>query len=231
LKRYLAPTLAGLFILSVVFAQSYRVGPVQNADSINMTPRAGRSGETIVQASGGSNKERVRRGSCYWAAAGSNSFAPGTVIGTTAFMCVYNPQNSGNLVIIRKVYAVYNQGTLGTGIMFHCINPTATQTAPLAGTLMTNTPALAGANNASVAQCRGGATVVAPTIIAPFQYLAPELATTVTQPQFGWEDLDDGIALLPGTSYQLQTVGAAGTGAAMSPAVFWEEQPLLNGQP
>lgn len=216
---------------AALLAQSYRVGPVPTADSLTMTPRADRTGATVVIPTGGINRERVRRGNCYYACDQAAGVAPGTALGTTAALTVYNPQNSGVLVSVHKVYAQYFSGTLGTGNLYHCVNTSATQTAPSSGTLLANTPALAGQNNASVAAVRTGATVVQPVAIAPFAYLPPELATTVTAIQQDFEVMDDGIQLLPGTSYQLQAVAATGTSPKITVAAFWEEIPLLNGQP
>jgi hypothetical protein len=231
LKRHYMASITIAAIIGAIILAQVRVGPLPTADSNSMTSRGGRTGEVITQPSGGSNKERVRRGQCYYAAAQGAGVAPGTALGTTAHLVLYNPQNSGVLVVVRRVYDTYFSGTLGTGTMYHCVNQTTTQTAPSGGTLLTNSPALGGNNNASVAVCRTGATVVQPTIIAPFAYLPPELATTVTQLQPQYEDTEDGIQLLPGTSYQLQAVAAAGTAPLLAPAVFWEEQALLSGQP
>lgn len=231
MKRYIVPTVMALVFCAAVIAQSYRVGPIATPDGQVPTIRFDRYGSAATQASGAVNKERVRRGQCYYAAAQGAGVAPGTTLSTTAMLVVYNPANSGVLVVVNKAYAPYFSGTLGTGTLYHCLNGTATQTAPSGGTLLANTPALGGSNNASVAAVRTGATVVAPVIVAPMAYLAPELATSVTSPQQTFELLEDAIQLLPGTTYQLQAVAAAGTSPLLAPAVFWEEVPLLNGQP
>lgn len=231
MRKYLAPTVVVLLVAAIVLAQTTRVGPLPSADSQAINQRVGRTGETITQASGGSNKERVRRGGMYFACDQGAGVAPGTALGTTAMLVVYNPQNSGVLAIIRRVWAPYFSGTLGTGNLYHCLNSTATQTAPSGGTTLANTPALASNANASVCVVRTGATVVQPVAIAPLSYLAPELASSVSSPQQTYEDTEDAIQLLPGTSYQLQGVAAAGTSPKLTPAVLWEEQALLNGQP
>ena len=231
MKRFYIPLLAAIAIGAIVIAQTIRVGPLPTADSGNVSPRGGRFAEQITLASGGSNKERVRRGACYYACDQGAGVAPGTALGTTAMLVAYNPQNSGVLVVLRRAYAEYFSGTLGTGNLYHCLNQTTTQTAPSGGTLLANSPALGGNANTSVCVVRTGATVVQPVAIAPFVYLPPELATSVSAPQATVEDFDDGVQLLPGTSYQMQAVAAAGTTPKLTPAIFWEEQPLLNGQP
>lgn len=208
-----------------------KVGPTPTADSLNVTPRGDRTGATVVMPAASSNRERVRRGTCYFASDQASGVAPGTALGTTAALSVYNPANSGVLVVVNRVYAQYFSGTLGTGTLCHCVNTSQTQTAPSGGTLLANTPALAGNANLSVAVVRTGSTVVQPVIIAPYAYLPPELATTVTAIQQNYDDNGDAIQLLPGTSYQLQAVAAAGTTPKITCSVFWEEQQLLNGQP
>lgn len=222
---------AGLVLCASVLAQSYRVGPIATSDGNNATPRAGRFGETIQQAAGDVNRERVRRGNVYFACDQAAGVAPGTALGTTAHLVLYNPQNSGVLVSVIWARSQYLSGTLGTGNMYHCVATSTTQTAPSAGTLLTNRAALNGNNVAAVAVARTGATVIQPVAIMPYAYLAPELATSVTAPQQTGDNLQDIIQLLPGTSYQLQSVAAAGTSPLMTPAVGWEEIPLTQGQP
>lgn len=231
MKRYFVPAVCILVLCAAIMAQSYRVGPISQPDGQVPTIRYDRYGSAAVQQTGGTNKERVRRGACYYACDQGAGVAPGTALGTTAMLVVYNPANSGQLVSIHKVWAEYFSGTLGTGNLYHCVLSTQTQTAPSGGTLLTNAPALVGNANTSVAVVRTGATVVQPVAVAPMSYLAPELATTVTAPQQDFEVMEDGIQLLPGTTYQLQAVAAAGTSPKLTPAVFWEEIPLLNGQP
>jgi hypothetical protein len=231
MRKYLPLAACIILCIAAIVIAQVRVGPNPTADSLTITPRGDRFGGFVTQAGGGNNKERVRRGACYFASDQGSGVAPGTALGTTAALVVYNPQNSGQLVIIRRVYAEYLSGTLGTGNLYHCYATSATQTAPSAGTLLTNRAALNGNAVSAVAVVRTGATVIQPVAIAPFVYLPPELATSVTAPQVTMEDVDDAFQLLPGTSYQLQAVAAAGTNPLITPAVFWEEQPLLNGQP
>ena len=231
MKRIAPYGLAMILTFAALALGQVIVGPRPSADSLTVTPRGDRTGSAAVVPVGDVNRERVRRGTCYYACDQAAGVAPGTALGTTAMLVVYNPQNSGVLVCVHKVWAPYFSGTLGTGNLYHCVNTTTTQTAPSGGTVLANTPALAGNNNASVAVVRTGATVVQPVAVAPFSYLPPELATTVTAIQQDYDVMQDGVQLLPGTSYQLQAVAAAGTSPKLTPAVFWEEQALLNGQP
>lgn len=231
MRKYAYPLLVALTLAALALAQTYRIGPLPTADGNAPSIRYARTGETVTLAAGGANRERVSRGAMYYAADQGAGVAPGTALGTTAQLVVYNPANSGQIVVIKRVWDTYFSGTLGTGVLYHCVNTSTTQTAPSGGTVLANTPALAGNANLSVAVVRKGATTVQPVIVAPFMYLAPELATSVTAPQQNFEDLDDAIQLLPGTTYQVQAVAAGGTSPLMAPAVLWEERALLNGQP
>ena len=231
MRKLLPFALPLLLCVGFVVAQTGRVGPLPSLDGSNVNYRQERTGALVIASLGDVNRERVRRGQCYYAAQQGAGTAPGTTLSTTAELVAYNPQNSGVLICVKRVWNQYFSGTLGTGTTYHCINQSVTQTAPSGGTLLANSPALAGAANTSVCQVRIGATVVQPIIIAPFAYLPPELATSVTPPQQSVDDLEDSVQLLPGTSYQLQAVAAAGTSPLMAPGIFWEEIPLLNAQP
>lgn len=231
MRKYLPVAVATLAIALFALAQSFRVGPVQQGDGNVPTIRYERSGGLAIAPVGSGNRERVGRGVCYYGTDTGAGTAPGTSIGTTAALVLYNPQNSGVRIVIRKVWMAYVSGTLGSGVMYHCVNPTTTQTAPSGGNALTIKPALAGNNDSHVAICLKGATVVAPNPIAAFCGLSPILASSVEPLVPCNDDLEDGVQLLPGTSYQLQAVAAAGTSPLISPSVFWEEAPLLNGQP
>lgn len=151
--------------------------------------------------------------------------APGTAVGTTAALVLYNPAGSGVKIALRKVSAGYLSGTLGAGTLFHCVNPTTTQTAPSGGTAVTGLNLDAGRANAPVAAglVSFGATVVAPTATRPFCSLSPILASSVVQPFQLEDDLTDEIILEPGTSYQIQAVAAAGSSPKIVLGIIWEE--------
>ena len=150
--------------------------------------------------------------------------APGTTISTTAAMCIYNPQGSGVNIEICKVTVAYVSGTLGTGTLFHAVNMTNTQTAP-SGTAATGGVVNLSGGGAGQGQYFSTATVVAPKVTRPFIGLAPVLASTAVPFPVYTEDMDGEILLPPGTSYQLQSIAAAGTSPLLAFSCTWRELP------
>lgn len=195
--------------------------------------RQGKTGEAIVGKAHGDCYEAASRGVLFAAADQGVGVAVGTTLSTTAMLVLYNPQNSGKRLAVVRRSLVYFSGTFGTGAAYDCILKNPGQTVPSGGTLLTSQCLDAGyisAAAAPVGAVRTAATVDTPTIIAPIAYLAPELATTVTAPQFGAEWLKGAIVIEPGCSYQVQAVAAAGTSPKVSLAVWWEEVPIVSGQ-
>lgn len=199
------------------------VGPQSKTDGSYLgNPRGTRTGGYAFAAEHGEYFEMAHRGTMFAACVAAGA-APGTTISTTACAVLYNPAGSGKRLAIYQVRQAYVSGTLGTGTMFHCINGTATQTAPSGGTAATVVNMAGGNAGAAVGVFRAGATVVAGTVFAPFCTLAPILATSVVHPTLTWEDLRGGVVLEPGTSYQLQSVAAAGTAPLVSVGISWDE--------
>ena len=182
-----------------------RVGPTSQADGSYTQNRSGKTGEQIVTNAHGKYYEASHRGVLFGACEQGTGVAPGTALGTTAALVLYNPQGSGKRLAIKKVAVGYISGTLGAGTLYHCINNSATQTAPSSGT------------------ARVGATVVQPVAYRPFATLSAELASTANQIANLYEDLDGEIVLEPGTSYQLQAVAAAGSTPKITAGISWEE--------
>lgn len=150
--------------------------------------------------------------------------APGTTISTTACACLYNPVGSGVNLSVCKVSIGYVSGTIGTGTMFHCVNMTTTQTAPT-GTAATGGVVNLGGGGAGQGQYFSTATVVAPKAYRPFVTLDPMLATSVLGLPLKVEDMDGEILLPPGTSYQIQSIAAAGTSPLFAVGIVWRELP------
>lgn len=150
--------------------------------------------------------------------------APGTTISTTAMACLYNPQGSGVNLVLCKVTVAYVSGTIGTGTMFHTVNMTNTQTAP-SGTAATGGVVNLSGGGAGQGLYSSTSTVVAPKVTRPFIGLAPYLASSVVAFPIYTEDMDGEILLPPGTSYQLQSIAAAGTSPLFAAAFVWREIP------
>ncbi len=205
----------------------YAVGPTSGTDgSSPASVRYDRTGAQVVTQAHGKYFESSVRGKLFAASETGSGTAPGTTVSTTAALVLYNPQGSGIVLAIKKRAVTYFSGTLGTGTMFDCGLGNATQTAPSGGTALVTRSLCIGNAAAGVGLARVGATVVAPLVLWPAFYLAPELASSVTAPQNGTEDIDGAICVLPGCTYQMQAVAAAGTSPLICPAVMWEEVPI-----
>jgi hypothetical protein len=155
--------------------------------------------------------------------------APGTTISTSAHTCLYNPPGSTVRVILARVYLGYVSGTIGTGTMFHCANPTINQTAP-SGTAPTGGVVNLSIGNTAAAQAVPSwtSTVVAPKVLTPLTTLSPDLASTVLALTIWADEIDGWITLLPGTSYQIQSIAAGGSTPLISSGLVWIEEPLFN---
>jgi hypothetical protein len=198
----------------------------QGTQGTGIVAREGKTLEQIVSLAHGKYYEAASRGLLWSTCEQGTGIAPGTALGTTAFFVLYNPINSGFNIALKKVNVGYISGTLGAGTLYHCVNTLTTQTAPSGGTALSNVCALIGGGFSSVALARVNATVVTPVAYRPFVVLNAMLATTATNPVDLWEDMDGEIVLLPGTSYQLQAIAAAGTSPKLTVGVSWEEVPL-----
>ena len=202
---------------------SWRVGPVSSADGSYNPARADKEGAQVVSQAHGRYFEGSRRGNSFGAGTTGSGVAPGTAIGTTAAGCLYNPVGSGYVLSIQKVSVGYISGTLGAGTLFHCANPTTTQTAPSSGTANTIVCLDVGNSTTAVGVFRSGATTVAPTILRPLCSLTALLATTAVGLYQILEDVAGEIVIEPGCSYQIQAVAAAGTSPLIAIGVSWEE--------
>jgi hypothetical protein len=164
------------------------------------------------------------RGKLFVAGDGGAGIAVGTALGTTAMLSLYNPAASTVKLVICKVWAGYVSGTLGAGALWHACNPSNTQTAPSAGTLVTSPQNLDLANAAvATGVVRYGAVTVASGTVglAPFVSLVAAPASLAPLD----EDIDGLFTVDPGTSYQVQAVAATGTNPKVSLAVAWLEWP------
>ena len=204
-----------------------RVGPQTNADGTTPVGRSAKTGEQCVSQAHGKYYEAAHRGALFAACEQGSGVAPGTALGTTAALVLYNPPNSGKRLAIKKVRVGYISGTLGAGTLYHCVNNTTTQTAPSSGTLLTPVCSDVGNGASPVGVARVGATTVQPVAYAPFASLNAMLATTATNPVQVEEDLDGEIVLEPGTTYQLQAVAAAGSSPKITAGITWEEVPIV----
>jgi hypothetical protein len=207
----------------------YAVGPTLGAlGTTPATPRYGTTGESITAPAHGKYYEAASRGVLFSACQQGTGTAPGTALGTTAFLALYNPAGSQKRLVVGKVAIAYVSGTLGIGILYHCIDKTTTQVAPSGGTALTVVCTSLGNNPPASGVPRVNATVAA-TLVAyrPFCTLPPFLASTAVQPFAVVEDMDGELVVEPGCSYQLQAIAAAGTSPLLLPGITWEEVPVV----
>jgi hypothetical protein len=204
-----------------------RVGPITAADGSITQNRSGKTGEQVLAQAHGKYFEAAHRGVLFNACEQGAGVAPGTALGTTAALVLYNPQNSGKRLSIKKVSAAYFSGTLGAGVLYHCVNTSTTQTAPSSGTVVTPTCCDVGNAATPVGLVRVGATTVQPVAFRPFCELGAEASGTALGLATVTEDVDGEIVLEPGTTYQLQAVAAAGTTPRITAGITWEEVPIV----
>lgn len=202
------------------------------------TGRQSRLGGSVVQQELGKYAEAAMSGNLFGACDQGSGVAPGTALGTTACLSLYNPNGSGKVVLITKVSVGYISGTLGAGTLYHCANvvgDTAAKAAiaqPSSGTALTVYNRRFGVNlgvasAAAVALARTGSTVTTPIAIRPFCSLTALLASTAVGLYVVTEDIECGIAIEPGGCYQLQAVAAAGSTPLVSPGIEWTEIPYV----
>jgi hypothetical protein len=209
------------------------VGPLLGADG---TPgpqpqRYGKTGEGVVAQAHGKYFEATHRGNCYSVTNGATGRAPGTALGTTPPILLFNPSGSGKRLKIMRVTGGYISGTLGAGTIFHCaiINP-GPGNQPVVGSGAAVTPQnmdIGSANNSVASAFALGTLTANPTPLYPFATINAELATTATNPTQLEEDVDGNIVLEPGNGWCLEAVAAAGSTPLMSFGVLWEEVPIV----
>lgn len=203
----------------------FAVGPTPGGTGTNAVQgnRIDKTGAQVVGQGHGkyyqANECRQLFGACYSAGA-----APGATISTTAHLSLQAVVSSTVWLSVCRVRTAYVSGTIGTGTMFHCVNPTTTQTAPSSGNAPTVVNLSGGGAGSGVV--RAGSTVVAPTVYSPYLTLDPMLATSVLGLPLKVEDMDGEILLQPGASYQLQSIAAAGSSPLLASGVVWEEIPI-----
>jgi hypothetical protein len=204
-----------------------RTGPVTQADGAGDQPiRQGRMGAIIMADGHGHFWESASRGFMFTASVGTAGVAPGTAIGTSAALGIYNPTNSGKNLVAIKSTAHYLSGTLGAGIIYfvgHQFNATLP-----GGTALTVQSNLVGAGAPSWGKAFSAATGLGvASLLRPFISVGAMTAESTT-PNAPWQVMDtlDGeFVVPPGGALSIQAVGGAGTTPLMVFSMSWEEVP------
>lgn len=135
--------------------------------------------------------------------------APGTTLGTTAPISLWNPQGSGKNLVILHASVGYVSGTLGAGCWVFAQTPQATTPS---GTVLTPVNNLLGMP-VGVGKAYTGANAVSatPTIIRPTFSSGAFVGTTAVMPVEAVDDVKGGIVVTPGNALVLSFIGGAGT--------------------
>ena len=193
-------------------------------------PTTGRqdfSGATVVSQAHGDYTELAWQGILFGACEQAG-VAPGTVLGTTACLSLYNPVDSGKLLNVIHVGLGYISGTLGAGTVFMCTTDEFETTAHSSGTSLTVYKNRVGhqarpASAAAVGTARSAATTKQPIARRPLCSLQASLASTAVAPWMVWGDVRGAFVIEPGYFFQLQAIAAAGSSPLVAPSVEWTE--------
>jgi hypothetical protein len=167
--------------------------------------------------------EAARLGKLHAACTAAAGVAPGTALSTTPPLTLYNPQNSGKLLVPVRAAVGYVSGTLGAGTIVYGVNATTTQAAPASGTELTPQCTLVGSPKGVARVYQGSTLAAAPTIYRPMCVLSAFLATSDVGNMILVDQIDGELALLPGASMSLQGIAAAGSSPLVLLAMVWEE--------
>lgn len=152
--------------------------------------------------------------------------APGTALGTTPPLTLYNPPNTGVMASIRKLLVSYVSGTLGLGYLVWSSN--AQSTAPTGGTGVGAVNMYIGGSVGSVQASRGSTVATTQTQVRNTGIIFPPWAgTLLTGPLPQVVDFVDGeINLPPGFCLSVQGIGAAGTSPLVAMSIVYAETPI-----
>ena len=206
------------------------IGPVY-ANNGAPGPATGRqcfNGAAAVGDASGRYTEMAWQGAMFGACEQAG-VAPGTALGTTALLALYNPVDSGKLLEVIHVGLGYISGTLGAGTVFIAIPAAFSATAPSSGTSLTVYKNRVGhqarpASAAAVGVVRSNCTVpAAPVARRPLCSLQASLASTAVAPWMVWADVGGAFVIEPGHYFQLQSIAAGGSSPLVAPSVEWNE--------
>jgi hypothetical protein len=174
--------------------------------------------------------EIARQGRVFGACSAVAGTAPGTAIGTTAALALYNPQNSGVDLAVMLASAAYVSGTLGLGIIDWLAHDSPTQTAFSGGTVCTAIGARVDGAYSAKGVVREGATVpAAGKVMRLFGNIPPSAVTDHAMPLWKIEDRVDGAILIaPGCGVSLQATAGAGTSPLLRYSIAWAEVPSVR---
>lgn len=201
-----------------------RTGVQSGQDGAIMVLRLAKDGSLVAKAAHGTLQEAVERGNVYVISNAVAGVAPGTALGTTPPMCIWNPTGSGKNVVILITTLGYVSGTLGAGTIAYAL-VTAQVAAPTTGTELVAQCALLDGTK-GVARGFTGSTVVAtPTLLKAAFIVGAALASSVAFPAQAKDYVDGEIVIPPGSCFVMQGIAAAGSTPLVIFSVTYEEVP------
>lgn len=197
------------------------------AASATVPATYGRFKEALVGALVPRRFEASQRSLVYSGCTAATGVAPGTTIATTTMgFSLYNPLNSGYLLVPLRVSLGYVSGTLGAGTVYYLAN-TNTAAAATTGTAITVSNARLGMAPDNIGKLYTTATVPAnPTALRPAFLLDASLASTVSRPGILVDDLDGEFVLDQGSTLSLHATAAAGSSPLVVYGMTWMEVPV-----
>lgn len=196
---------------------------------VKVSPLVSEDGELYVISGKTRYYDLVARGLVYGGETAVAGVAPGTVVGTTSPITLFNPTTSKKKLVVLKTSLGYLSGTLGAGAILYVVN-ISPKAADVTGTAIVVVNLLLGnARNdgGNVGQLFTTATLPAtPTIIRPAFNLDASLATSVVGREKLVDEVDGEFQLLPGTALSMEGVAAAGTTPLVLLGMVWAEIPL-----
>lgn len=183
-----------------------------------------RSNALKVALSSGKYADSVFRGRSFSGMTAATGVAPGTSVGTTAAVSLFNPASSGyNLVVLRASLGLIS-GTLGAGTLAWVVNVNGAAAATT-GTAITAVNCLLGNGYTAVGKMLTTATLPAtPTVFRPFASLNQGVvATTAINNEQLIEDVDGSIIVPPGMTVSIEGITAAGSSPLVVYGLMWEE--------
>ena len=209
-----------------------RVGPVYSADGpASVDARQDSHGAQVVLQSGGKYKEATKRGNVYSAETAVTGVAPGTVLGTTAAFCHFNPSTSGKNLIVQKLWMSLISGTLGAGKVNITSDSVAAGAAVPTGTAITPRNRSVASANSSVATPLTTATVTttaAKNIGTLCNLTEQVIGTTAVNNEVIEQDIDGEIVIGPGGYICLHATAGAGSAPLVTFGASWEEEPIAS---
>jgi hypothetical protein len=208
------------------------VGPQVNADGAQTRFRMEKSGSLIVAHGHAPYQEPVSRGNVFslTLSATTTGVAAGNIIGAAAAastnFALFNPTNSGKLLVLTKFRLAVISGTPGGGPVFHGYIgnvPSATPTGNIRSNILSAAPA-----SVALTYATAGGTALTGGLAPVTHMLANFGSTNTAQASVNLvaaEDALDGSLIIPQGAGWLPLWSAAGTSLLCGYSITWEEIP------